>query len=266
VLEITEYEPITRLRMARTIMGQPLHDSSAFHVGRLLIDTGPPATSGELLSYCRGNDIEKVVITHHHEDHVGGAAALSEAGYPVYAPLRALRMLADGLRLPFYRKFVFHGTPRRFRAEALGETVESGKYRFEVIPTPGHAFDHVCLYEENEGWMFSGDLYVHERVNVFRRIEDVWLHIESLRRILSYEPKLLICSSSGFHVDGKRVLERKLEFWYELERQARKMRAQGKSLRYITRKLLGREGPRTYVSAGEFSKLRLIRGLLRESA
>lgn len=264
LLEVTTYGPITRIRMARTILGFDLHDSSAFQVGRLLIDTGPPATEERLVRWCGERDIEMVAITHHHEDHVGGAAGLKDAGYPVYAPEAALSMLAEGLRLPFYRRFVFHGRPRPFRAEPLPESFECGEYVFRVIGTPGHAFDHVALFEERNGWLFSGDLYVHERVNMFRRIEDVWQHIESLRRILALEPKLLICSQAGFLVDAQGVLRRKIRYWEDLGKEARRMRDGGHTLRQITRRLLGREGLRTYVSGGEFSKLRLIRGLLRD--
>ncbi len=264
MLEVTAHGPITRIRMARTIMGRDLHHTSAFHVGGLLIDTGPPATAEEFADWCRGRGIEMIAITHHHEDHVGGAARLGHAlGIPIHAPAPAIPMLAEGLRLPFYRMFVFHGRPRPFTAEPLPEAFTVGDLRFRAIPTPGHAFDHVCLFEENHRWLFSGDLYVHERVNMFRRIEDVWQHLDSLRRILALEPDLLICSQSGFFEDARGVLERKIRFWEDLGREARRLRDRGWSLRDITRTLLGREGMRTYLSAGEFSKLRLIRGLLR---
>ena len=101
-------------------------------------------------------------------------------------------------------------------------------------------------------------------MNVFRRIEDVWLHIESLRRVLALEPDMLICSQAGFFENAREVLSRKIRFWEDLGERARALRDRGWSLRDITRELLGREGPRTYVSGGEFSKLRLIRGLLRD--
>ena len=264
MFEVTTHGLITRVVMARTIMGFDLHHTSAFHVGGLLIDTGPPATVEEFLEWCRGLDIEMIVLTHHHEDHVGGAARLkSELGIPVHAPVPASPMLAEGLRLPIYRRFVFSGRPRPFVAEPLPSEFTVGEMRFRTIPTPGHAFDHVCLFEESNRWLFTGDLYVHERVNMFRRIEDVWLHLDSLKRILKLEPELLICSQSGFFEDAQGVLERKIRFWEDLGEEARILRDQGWSLRDITRKLLGREGMRTYVSGGEFSKLRLIRGLLR---
>jgi ribonuclease/clavin/mitogillin len=257
------YGEITRIRMARTILLWDLHDTSAFVVDGMLIDTGPPATVRELLGYVRGRGIDKIVITHHHEDHVGGAATLSrELGVPVLAPGPAIGMLSEGLRIPLYRKVVFDGAPLPFRAEPLGESVEAGPYRFRVVPTPGHSADHVCLFEETRRWLFTGDLYVHERVTMFRRIEDVWQHMDSLRRVLALGPELLVCSQSGFFVDARLHLERKIRYWERLEREARALSERGMGEREITRRLLGREGLRTYASGFEFSKRRLIRGLL----
>ena len=38
-----------------------------------------------------------------------------------------------------------------------GETITVGQFTFQVIHTPGHSPDSICLFEQNLGWLFSGD-------------------------------------------------------------------------------------------------------------
>ena len=264
MLEISRDGPFTRIRMARTWLGRPVHDVSAYLLDDLLIDTGPPATARELLAWCRDREISRVVLTHHHEDHVGGAAALRrELGLPVLAPSGALPILLEGARVPPYRRAVW-GRPECFRAELLGDLLEHGPYRFSVVPTPGHAFDHVCLFEEQRGWLVSGDLYVHEKVRYLRRIEieDLWTHVDSLRRVLALEPELLICAHAGVIEDARGALRRKIVWWERLAERVRKLHRQGESPRRITRCLLGREGLLFWASFGDFSKKNLVRALV----
>lgn len=255
--------PLTRLRMAPTFLGRPVREVSAYAFADLLIDTGPSATASRLVEWCRGGPVRRVLLTHHHEDHIGGAAALQEGlGLPILGPAAAVPIFAEGLRMPLYRWIVWGGRPRTFRAEPLGETVEGEGYRLRVIPTPGHAFSHVCFFEEDRRWLFAGDLYVHERVKLLRRIEDVWVHIDSLKRVLALEPELLICDHAGVleHAQGR--LRRKIQYWEDLAGQARALREQGLSIEEIAPRLLGREGLLTWASLGDFSKRNLIRGLL----
>jgi glyoxylase-like metal-dependent hydrolase (beta-lactamase superfamily II) len=260
--------------MAKTLFGRPAHEVSAYRVGDLLVDTGPPPTAGRLVAWCRDaaeyRPIARVVLTHHHEDHVGGAAALREAlGLPVFAPASAVPILAEGLRMPLYRRVVW-GSPRRVRPEPLGEEVvarvEGEDLRFEVIPTPGHAFTHVCLWEPSRRWLVSGDLYVHPRVKYLRRIEDVWVHVDSLRRVLALEPEILICAHAGLVRDACAAIERKIAWWEGLAGEARALRDRGWPVRRITRRLLGREGFLYYASFGDFSKRNLVRSLLDGTA
>jgi glyoxylase-like metal-dependent hydrolase (beta-lactamase superfamily II) len=263
VFHPTLHGSLTRLRMAPTLLGRPVREVSAYAFADLLIDTGPPATAPRLVAWARGGLVRRVLLTHHHEDHIGGAAALAEElGLPVLGPTEAVPIFAEGLRMPLYRKIVWGGRPRTFRAEPLGDFIEGPGYRLRVVPTPGHAFSHVCLFEEGRRWLFSGDLFVHERVKYLRRVENVWDHIESLRRVLALEPELLICDHAGVLEDAQGRLARKIQWWEDLAGKARELRERSLPVAVISRQLLGREGLLAYASLGDFSHRNLIEGLL----
>lgn len=262
MLEATTCGPITRLHLARTIFGRPLYTVEAYLVDGLLIDSGPPATASELVKWCRERDVRQVVNTHHHEDHSGGDGALRRIlGVPIAAPARAVPLLSDFPRLQLYRRIVW-GQPESVEVQPLGDLLETPRYRFEVIATPGHSSDHVCLFEPEQGCLFSGDLFIHERARYLRADEDAREILASLRRLLALRPRLLICSHTGVVEDACGAIERKIAYWEGLGGRARALRREGLSLREISDRLLGPEGLATRISRGHFAKINLIRSLM----
>jgi glyoxylase-like metal-dependent hydrolase (beta-lactamase superfamily II) len=266
MLEATPHGSITRLHLARTIFGHPLYTVDAYLVDGLLIDSGPPATASEMVTWCRGRDVRQVVNTHHHEDHAGGDSALRRAlGVPIAAPAKAVPALSGLPRLQFYRRVVW-GQPDNVEATPLGDVVETAQYRLEVIATPGHSPDHVCFFEPDQGWLFSGDLFIHERARYLRADEDAHQILASLRRVLALRPQLLICSHAGFVEDPCGAIERKIAYWALVTDQARALRREGLSLREVTDRLLGPEGLAGHISLGHFAKINLVRSLLDRAA
>ena len=86
------------------------------------------------------DELDAVVLTHQHGDHVAQLDAVVEAFDPdVYA---------------------YGDHPHRTHALEEGGTVEMGDEYFEVVYTPGHAADHVSLVSETT--LFSGDVVVHD--------------------------------------------------------------------------------------------------------
>jgi hydroxyacylglutathione hydrolase len=83
--------------------------------------------------------LKAVLLTHHHPDHIGGAAALTENGrIPIYGP--------DDERIDM---------PYRRVGDGDGVAIESPALRFDVIAIPGHTKSHIAYF--GHGIVFCGD-------------------------------------------------------------------------------------------------------------
>jgi glyoxylase-like metal-dependent hydrolase (beta-lactamase superfamily II) len=96
-----------------------------------------------------------------------------------------------------------------------------------VIHTPGHAPDHILLYEPDHGWLFSGDLYLAPKLRYLRADEDVYAMIDSLRRAIALEPRVVFCQHRGRVKDGAARLQEKLEFLTELGERIHELHRRG---------------------------------------
>lgn len=259
MLDVRPHGPVTELRLTSTILGRPIYSVAAFYFDGVLFDTGPPRTGREVAAWAQDVQIERIVNTHRHEDHVGGNAYLS--WLPALAPAGALSTIHRPPPLPLYRRVPF-GQPRPARAEPLDETVTTRSHTLRVIPTPGHAPDHAALLLPQEGWLFGGDLFLMERAKYVRRADDVVQWMRSLRAVLAYDFDLLFCGHAGYVPDAKAAIRRKIAYWEEIGEKAREMAAQGHPPKAIRGALLGEEGFLTYWSRGRFAKLNLIEQLL----
>ena len=82
--------------------------------------------------------VEQVVLTHGHSDHCALLPQVREAFHPK----------------------VFAFSPNIVGVDIVlrdGDRLRMGDEDFEVIHTPGHSSDSICLYNRAEGVLFAGD-------------------------------------------------------------------------------------------------------------
>lgn len=104
--------------------------------------------------------IERILLTHGHIDHVGGAADLAAAlKVPVEGPHRDDEILIGNIETQA-KQFGVSGaksvTPDRWLEE--GETVDIAGEQFEVFHCPGHAPGHVIFVNRSAGFAILGDV------------------------------------------------------------------------------------------------------------
>ncbi|MBI3273336.1 MAG: MBL fold metallo-hydrolase [Planctomycetes bacterium] len=264
VVEYEEFGPVRRWRVSRTLLGRPVFWVSFFLVDGLVLDAGPTVAWPVVEAALASHAIRQVVLTHHHEDHSGNAGRLAERfRCPVHAPADALPLLEHGdIPLTWYRRYVW-GLPAPVRALPLGSELATERHRFRVLPTPGHSPDHVCLYEPREGWLFTGDVFLHDRIKMMRWDEDLPGEVASLESLLALPRARLFCGHYPRVVeDHREAIAAKLAHLRGLRERARELAGRGEAVGGIRRRLLGREEGVAYLSRGNLSKRNLVEKLL----
>lgn len=252
---------VRKFRLARTLFGRSLYYTACYWIDGLVVDTGCAHTVDELVSELDGLSVERIVNTHSHEDHIGANAAIaSKFNAVVSAHALALPVIEDpeGRQpLQAYRK-VMWGCPDPSKGTELGDQVRTNHCTFEVVHTPGHSPDHVCLYEPEKGWIFTGDAYIGGRDRALRRDYDIWEIIESLKRIVKLDITCLFPGSGSVRRNPRDELAGKIGYLEETGERVLELYDRGIGPRHIYRRLFGREMPLSYFTLGHFSGKNLV--------
>lgn len=107
-----------------------------------------------------GVKLVKILLTHGHLDHAGGAADITEQlGLPIIGPHVEDKFWLDQIE-EHAAQYGMAGLRCCAPDEWLtdGQVIEVGKQKLKVLHTPGHTPGHVVLYNEEHKVAFVGDV------------------------------------------------------------------------------------------------------------
>lgn len=264
MLEVIPYGEVLQIRMSQVFNGQPLYWVAAYLVDGLLIDSGCRHTAAELAEFLSDHPISQIVHTHYHEDHIGADALLQKTrSLPIYAHTESIPLMKEVPSLFPYQEVVW-GYPEPVEAMELGDVVQTPRYKFDVIYTPGHCEGHVSFLEKEQGWCFSGDLFVSEKPKVLRPEEKVGVIMDSLQLLLDNAGQgfTLFTSIGSVVPHGEQALASLLSYLEDKNRVVLDYAAQGMTVEEIRDVVFGGESRMAMVSNGQFSVDNLIKSLL----
>jgi glyoxylase-like metal-dependent hydrolase (beta-lactamase superfamily II) len=145
-----------------------------------------------------------VLNSHTHDDHVGGNWEFSEIygmdteftrfsakgssadAQAELAPGSICGRLPVGFDAKTYVTRPFHIS----RWMHDGETLDLGGRVLQVISTPGHTPDAICLLDRKNGLLFTGDTFYAGQIWLYRSETDLDAYVHSVKRIAALAPHL----------------------------------------------------------------------------
>ncbi|MEM5812442.1 MAG: MBL fold metallo-hydrolase [Candidatus Aenigmatarchaeota archaeon] len=153
---------IKRITPAITLIQLSDIDSNIYVLGDTVIDSGTGFNFTRLHSLLKilklnFSSIRQVINTHGHFDHIGGNGYFLNAKVAIHE--RDAPILENGDVQNSYADF-FDGKlkPRPVDHKLKeGQVLQVNGMQLRVLHTPGHTPGSICLYNEKEGILFSGD-------------------------------------------------------------------------------------------------------------
>lgn len=140
------------------------YDSNVYCIaGEVLVDTGTGIFFRETLEQMqryglRPGKIKLIILTHAHFDHFGGAAEFKKKTRACLAihpdDISLLKNKTASLAEMFDADYKI---PKIDKVLEHGEIIKVGRYSLRVIHTPGHSPGSICLYDDKNKILVSGD-------------------------------------------------------------------------------------------------------------
>ena len=142
----------------------------------VLIDAGVGTPSHlDAIDAAAGPRDLHLVVTHAHSDHIAGAPAIRER-----RPATRLSKMPWPIR----------DRDLAWAPLADGDAIETGEGRLQVVHTPGHAPDHICLWHAESRTLFVGDMLQQGTTVVIPASHggSITEYLASLERLLRLNP------------------------------------------------------------------------------
>ena len=197
---------------------------------RLLLDTASGHDAympvlEEAMAQIGCKEIEGIVLTHAHPDHIGGVQQVRKhfGSMPVYKlpwPTPDPDAKSGDEEPPDSRRHPDSLAEGSLEVLEEGDLVETEGARLRAIFTPGHAPDHLCFMLEEEGNLFSGDNVLGIGTTVIpAESGNLGDYMDSLERILREKPKAIYPAHGPRIESGVRKIEEYLSHRRKREEQ-----------------------------------------------
>ncbi|WP_019849485.1 MBL fold metallo-hydrolase [Desulfitobacterium sp. PCE1] len=227
-------------------------------VDGLLFDTGPSTLQKGTAKFFSQQTIEQVALTHVHEDHSGMAHWLQKNKLvPIYLHSEAIKTAEKRGKYRLYRRLIWGGR-EPFYPQAMPKVIRTERYTFEAIEAPGHTEFHHVFYEQDQGWLITGDLYIGRKVLLALYEENMLQMIATLEKVLQLDFDTMFCSHAGVVLKGKEKMRQKLDFLTELQGKVRELRAKGLTDGEIDKIIYPKKQAIKTLSGGEWSSYNII--------
>ncbi|CAG9326156.1 LACTB2 [Blepharisma stoltei] len=177
---------------------------------KILIDTGEgiPAWIENLSRNIARNELQCILITHSHPDHIGGINdAFNYFG-----------------RVPVYKRVMDNEEDREINEKfqnqiyslSDNEIIRTEGVTLQAVFTPGHKNDHVCYFLQEENAVFTGDLIMGRGSTILDVYYD---YMNSLYRVQNIAPRILYTGHGETNIFAAEKITENIEHRNQRERQ-----------------------------------------------
>lgn len=242
-LKYRKFADVELFRFGYAPIGKPWFNVYCFILDNVLIDTAQAHCKEKVRDTFKDKRIEKILLTHFHEDHSGNVANLAQEHHAaVFAHAITQPKVKQGFELFLYEKVLFgHIKPYTEEIHDFPAIIETTHHKLLPIYTPGHSDDHTVFLEQNKGWLFSGDLFVGIKIKIFRKGEKFWPQVESFKKVLQYDFDVLFCGHHPRLKDGRLQMQAKLQYFEDFGGRVQQLHQKGLSVKEIIKAMHLRE-------------------------